>query len=524
MLSTFNSTKEIKTLISVCSIKDLEVWKLASKFIVQNIKSKNYIVIVPDNEIKLFTKNTNKKFQVKPESLFVGKLKEILKKKLPNKNQDRLGWYLQQFIKFAAIKNATKGNLDDDIILIWDADTIPLKKMNFIDSNNKIIYYTGKENHKFYFNFIKKFLGLDKIVKFSFIAQCFPIKVIWIKNFFKYLEGRHNKNWQEALISSINFDQRTGFSEYETLGTFISHNYNNSFVASKSPWLRSGNGLIGSVFNIDKFPFSLIIKYYDFISFEASELSYRRFKNFFNKIISSRFINIFIKRKKKEIENFLVYYFNSSEDKTIIQIGANDGIQNDPIRKFLKYPGNYKATLIEPIPYYVQKLKKLYKYRKDIKIIKAAIGSENKIKKLYFILPKVADLMNGEGPFNNWAHGQGSFKLETIVYWIKQNSFRGKKYRDSIPFFISAINHIKTKIIKTEYVLPSSNENLLLIVDVQGHELEVLKGINWNNAPRYLMLEDDQSKSDKLISFLNKKNFVFLCGSTDKVFINRKYI
>ena len=83
---------------------------------------------------------------------------------------------------------------------------------------------------------------------------------------------------------------------------------------------------------------------------------------------------------------------------------------------------------------------------------------------------------------------------------------------------------IKTKIIKTEYVLPSSNENLLLIVDVQGHELEVLKGINWNNAPRYLMLEDDQSKSDKLISFLNKKNFVFLCGSTDKVFINRKYI
>jgi hypothetical protein len=172
----------------------------------------------------------------------------------------------------------------------------------------------------------------------------------------------------------------------------------------------------------------------------------------------------------------------------------------------------------------VQKLKKLYKYRKDIKIIKAAIGSENKIKKLYFILPKVADLMNGEGPFNNWAHGQGSFKLETIVYWIKQNSFRGKKYRDSIPFFISSINHIKTKIIKTEYVLPSSNENLLLIVNVQGHELEVLKGINWNNAPRYLMLEDDQSKSDKLISFLNKKNFVFLCGSTDKVFINRKYI
>ena len=43
----------------------------------------------------------------------------------------------------------------------------------------------------------------------------------------------------------------------------------------------------------------------------------------------------------------------------------------------------------------------------------------------------------------------------------------------------------------------------MLIVDVQGYEFEVLKGINWNYPPRYLMLEDDQSKSDKLISFLN---------------------
>ena len=211
MLSGFISKKEVKTLISVCSVKDLEVWRLASKFITRNIKSKKYIVIVPDNEVELFVKNTNNKFKVKPESLFVGKLKETLKKKISHAKMDRLGWYLQQFIKFSAIKNAIKNNLDDDIILIWDADTIPLKKLKFINSNNKIVYYTSKEDHKFYFNFIKKFMGLDKVVKFSFIAQCFPIKVVWIKEFFKYLESRHKKKWQEALINSINFNQRTGF-------------------------------------------------------------------------------------------------------------------------------------------------------------------------------------------------------------------------------------------------------------------------------------------------------------------------
>jgi FkbM family methyltransferase len=525
MLSELSSIQDVKTLISVCSVKDLEVWKVASKFIVRNIKSKNYIVIVPDNEVELFTKSTNKKFKVKPESLFIGKLKESLKERISIANQDRIGWYLQQFIKFSAIKKAIINNADNDVILIWDADTIPLKKLNFISTNNKIAYYIGKENHKPYFSFIKKFLGLDKIVKFSFITQCFPARVIWIKDFFKCLENRHKKKWQDALINSIDFNQRTGFSEYETLGTFISHNYKDSFIINENSWLRSGNGLIGSVFNIDKFPFSLIIKYYDFISFEASDLSFRKLKKIFNKIISIIFFrSFFIRSKKKEVEIFLKNYFNSSEYKTIIQIGSNDGVQNDPIRKFLIYPGNYKAVLIEPIPYYIKKLKKIYQQRKDIKIIKAAVGSENKTKKLYYISPKIADLMNGDGPFNNWAHGQGSFNLETVVYWIKQNSFRGKKYRNSVPFFISSIKQIKTKIIKTQKIIPSNNGNLLLIVDVQGYELEVLKGIDWSNAPRYLMLEDDQKKSNNLISFLNKKNFIFLYGSTDKIFVNKKYI
>ena len=47
----------------------------------------------------------------------------------------------------------------------------------------------------------------------------------------------------------------------------------------------------------------------------------------------------------------------------------------------------------------------------------------NKKQKLYFIPPKVADQMNGDGPFNNWAHGQGSFNLDVVIYCIKKNIF-----------------------------------------------------------------------------------------------------
>lgn len=524
MSIVLTSEKRIKILFSVCSLKDLDVWKISSKLIVKNIKSQKYIVIVPDNEVKFFTNNTDKKFQIKPESLFIGKLREILKKKIPKKNYDRLGWYLQQFIKFSALKKSVKNNLNDDIVLIWDADTVPLKKLNFINSNNKITYYLGKENHILYFDFIKKFLGLDKIVKFSFIAQCFPIKVIWIKEFFKYIENRHKKNWLNAFVDSINFNERTGLSEYETLGTFISHKYKEHFTAIKNSWLRNGNGLIGAPTNLDKFPFLLVKKYYDFISFELSDVSFRKFRKLFKRLIPIFLKKFFLKKEKNSIDNFLTKYFQSKEKKYIIQVGANDGIQNDPIRKFLKTSNKYKAILIEPIPYYFNKLKLLYKKRKDIKIINVAVGARNKKKKLYFIPPKVADQMNGDGPFNNWAHGQGSFNLETVIYWIKKNIFRGKKYREKIPYFISSIDSINVKIIQTKKILSLPNKNLLLILDVQGYELEVLKGIDWKYAPKYIMLEDDRLNSNKLIAFMTKKNFNYLCGTTDKIFINRKFV
>ena len=268
----------------------------------------------------------------------------------------------------------------------------------------------------------------------------------------------------------------------------------------------------------------LVKKYYDYISFEVSDVSFRKFRKLFNRIISILPKKFFLKKGKHSIDNFLNKYFKSREKKYIIQVGAKDGIQNDPIRKFLKTPDNFRAILIEPIPYYFNKLKLLYKKRKDIKIIKAALGAKNKKKKLYFIPPKVADQMNGDGPFNNWAHEQGSFNLETVIYWIKKNIFRGKKYREKIPYFISSIDSINVKIIQTKKILSLPNKNLLLILDVQGYEQEVLKGIDWKYAPKYIMLEDVQLKSNKLISFMKKKNFDYLCGSTDKVFINKEFI
>ena len=118
----------------------------------------------------------------------------------------------------------------------------------------------------------------------------------------------------------------------------------------------------------------------------------------------------------------------------------------------------------------------------------------------------------------------GTGDRRTVVTYLVQNHQVSITRACRTSGFSKSQYYYQSKIIKTENILLPNSDNLLLIVDVKGNEFEVLKGINWNYPPRYLMLEDDQSKSDKLIYFLNKKNFFYLCGSTDKVFVNRKFM
>lgn len=221
---------------------------------------------------------------------------------------------------------------------------------------------------------------------------------------------------------------------------------------------------------------------------------------------------------KDDVSKFLNWYFKSDEENMIFQVGANDGEMCDPLRRYLSHCGNYKAILIEPLPFYVDKLRELYSDRSDVRIIQAACGRTEEVKKLYFIPPHIADTMNGNGPANNWAHGQGSFDKRIVIHWIHENKFRGADYIRQIPFFVSAIESIDVDIKKTASLMPKSH-NLLMVIDVQGFELEVLEGVEWDsNPPRYILLEDDLDRSKQVADLLKTNGYSYVCGNTDKVF------
>jgi FkbM family methyltransferase len=221
------------------------------------------------------------------------------------------------------------------------------------------------------------------------------------------------------------------------------------------------------------------------------------------------------------VDDFLTRWFSRAESKTVIQIGANDGVQNDPLREFLKRPGNYTAILVEPLPYYASRLRELYAGRPDITIVEAAIGAEAGTRRLYFIPPEIADQMDGDGPRNRWAHGQGSSELATVEHWIRANAFRGDSYRQRIPFFLQSIAFADVPLTSANVVLSdgaATAGDTLLVVDVQGAELDVLKSVNWSQPPRWVVVEDDLGRGEPVTAFLEGHGYRHICGDCDKVF------
>ena len=489
----------IDRVFSLCTIRDIDVWKISSNYIVDNINAKYYYLVVPPDDVLSFKNISNKMFDVLDETLFLQNVDQY--EKLPN-------WYKQQIIKLNCLTMLRFG----EIGLIWDSDTIPVKKLNFF-KNNVISFFPSNEYHEPYFDSISRLLNLKKIEQNSFVSQCFPIKYEWFENFKYEIEKKHNENWIKSIVNNFDYSVNNSFSEYETLGTFISHNYKDEYKFSNQYWIRRGYALFRAPEYLKYFKFLLKISPIYFIAFEKWDSKITIY-SIFRKII--RKIKSLFKKSKPQVDNYLSSIFKETKNLDIIQVGANDGIQNDPIRRFFRFKGSYRATLIEPIPYYFEKLKLLYSDRDDIFLVNAAISNDIGKKKLYFIPPKIADQMNGDGPQNNWAHGQGSFDIEIIKYWIIENSFRGINYVKNISFYINSIISIDLITSKLSE-FQSSSDNQLLVIDAQGFEQSVLKSVDWKNSPKYILIEDDLKNKDVLM-FLKSKNYKWVAGSIDKIY------
>jgi hypothetical protein len=219
-------------------------------------------------------------------------------------------------------------------------------------------------------------------------------------------------------------------------------------------------------------------------------------------------------------EEILDLYFIKSGKKFIIQVGGNDGISGDPIRKYLITPKDYKVIIFEPLNYYFKKIYDLYKNRLDVEVINKFVSEESNIKEMFYINPEICDEMDGDGPKNGWAHGQGSVNKKFIETQIELNSFRGPRYRNNIQKYKNNIilQEVNTTKISS-LLIPDCTENIL-IIDSQGSELDVILSIDFKiNKIDLIFYEDispDSKNSRTIRKILRQQNYIAF-GKLDNV-------
>ena len=136
-------------------------------------------------------------------------------------------------------------------VILSGRGSLLLKPTSFFEKD-KIILYKKKEYHKPYFETLEKILGLNKEFDFSFIAEHMLVKREIMKELIYKIEGNKNlvgKNYFEKILNSIKKSDlnKSGFSEFETYGTYSLKNYPELFTLKQINAWRDAGSILNNI-------------------------------------------------------------------------------------------------------------------------------------------------------------------------------------------------------------------------------------------------------------------------------------
>ena len=240
------------------------------KYFLRKYISFNNIIIISQNNTKILDENDS--FIVIDEDQLVPKneLVQIFINKGVN-DTSRVGWYEQQFIKMGYARICK-----NDYYLIWDSDTIPIKLVKMFN-NGFPIFDMKIEHHPPYFSTLDRLIPDLKYSKFSYISEHMIIKTEFMNNLLDKIEKNNDipgKIFWEKILLSIDNEQilQSGFSEFETYGTFVDNYYKNYYKHRIWSSMRETAKYFGNIENLNKDDLNWLSKDYNAITFEKWDI------------------------------------------------------------------------------------------------------------------------------------------------------------------------------------------------------------------------------------------------------------
>ena len=219
---------------------DITIVNKTVKYVRKNLKGKKIYLIVNSFYFKYFSSSflDDNGVELIDEDTLIPDVSYKQNRSYIDENRPGFppGWYFQQFLKmgFSLSKYAR------DYYLIWDADTLPLSKLEF-EKNGQLLFTQKKEYHEEYFITMEKLLGLKKMKDFSFIAEHMLIKTDIMREIISKISNDSAEPWPFTLLMKVRPEANSGFSEFETYGTYVSTYYPDLYNSrTLNTWRNAG--------------------------------------------------------------------------------------------------------------------------------------------------------------------------------------------------------------------------------------------------------------------------------------------
>jgi FkbM family methyltransferase len=227
-----------------------------------------------------------------------------------------------------------------------------------------------------------------------------------------------------------------------------------------------------------------------------------------NNFIFISFYRYFFKPGKGSIDEFTSLYSGSRDKVTVVQIGANDGINNDPIHKFIKRD-NWQGVLLEPQKFVFEKyLKPLYLKTGNIVVLNAALDQKDGQKPIY----KVAVSES------RWATGLSSFNRSVLEAAVESGYIEKEAIKEGAPLPSDKKDYISVEMVEcisTETLIKRFNLTKIdwLQIDTEGFDFEIIKMFNIGmTKPEIIVYENlhfNEEQQNECLQFL--ENNEYLC-------------
>ncbi|HEX9048791.1 MAG TPA: FkbM family methyltransferase [Verrucomicrobiae bacterium] len=105
--------------------------------------------------------------------------------------------------------------------------------------------------------------------------------------------------------------------------------------------------------------------------------------------------------------------FRRHKDIFVLKIGANDGVESDPLADFLLGDSRYRGVMVEPVPHYAKMLAKNYQSTGRFRIEQAAIAGQSRDMTMYHVAENAAEIVGK--PVPDWLRGVASLDRNHVL-------------------------------------------------------------------------------------------------------------